>query len=388
MFSELSLDSQTTFFGAVLFVSAMILLSVYYILKFGNRKVFLILTIANVLQFIYYASLFNVSYNQLPPPRFLVNSIEVISMTLYIIAVVLTVSETIPLRWPIIGLNSVSIMLIAVFSYVNDSVAYRRITVGIAVILLFIYGMIFISKLIDKKEVKTFHLLYIIYVAFIVFQLYRVGFRIANQNANIQNFSAVVWLSITSIGSVVLKVLLNYVLLLLNMDFLNKKVRELANIDSLTKCYNRGFFFEYLRKHIKSMKRTHDSFMLALIDIDDFKHINDTYGHIIGDEVLKEFVAYIQDNIRSSDMLGRFGGEEFILFIPGKDVGDSKLALDRLLCNIQNETFSESNIQVKFSGGASFYQQVEEYTDIASLFSEIDVKLYKAKETGKNKIVY
>lgn len=388
MFTDIALDSQTVFLSATLSILAMILLSVYYIIKFENNKVFVIMTVANVIQLVYYGMLFNISYNQLPPPGFFVNSIEVVSMTLYIIAIIFTVSRKIPLHNYLIGLNGVAIVLIGVFSYVNDSVPYRRITVGITVILLFIYGIVFITKNMNKKDVKSFTLLYIIYVTFILFQLFRVYFRISNQNANIQTFNVFFWLSLTSIGSVVLKVLLNYVILLLNMDILNVKVKELANIDNLTGAYNRGFFYEYLRKHIKAMKRTNESFMLAMIDIDDFKQVNDTYGHIVGDEVLVDFVNYLQDNIRSSDMLGRFGGEEFILFIPGNSVGESRLALDRLLTNLKDEVFSEVKISITFSGGASFYQKIEEHIHISILFKEIDEKLYQAKTNGKNQIIY
>ena len=93
VFSDISLDSQTVFFFAALLIIAMIFLSIYYLFKFGSRKVFLIMSAANFLQLIYYATLFNISVMQLKPPRFFVNSIEVISMTMYIVAIILTVSK-------------------------------------------------------------------------------------------------------------------------------------------------------------------------------------------------------------------------------------------------------------------------------------------------------
>lgn len=164
----------------------------------------------------------------------------------------------------------------------------------------------------------------------------------------------------------------------------NKELEKLATTDKLTNLYNRRKIEELLEFEINRSERFNHNFGLAIVDIDKFKEVNDTYGHQIGDKVLKELASILNTNRRKTDFVGRYGGEEFVIICPESDVqGVIKLM----------ETFKEKICNYKFSKvenkTASFGVTMSQRGDtIESILKRADDALYQAKDNGRNKIEY
>ncbi|MDQ7043331.1 MAG: GGDEF domain-containing protein [Sulfurimonas sp.] len=170
------------------------------------------------------------------------------------------------------------------------------------------------------------------------------------------------------------------------------ELKEQANRDYLTNLYNRRYFNEVAQDFIKVAKRANKTMSLIIIDIDNFKNINDKYGHSAGDYVLKQLASLLEDNTRDSDIVARFGGEEFVILLPYTNkVGAFKIA-EELRISIANQDFKINNndnyIKVTISLGIDSMDNYED-TEISDVLNRADRALYQAKENGKNQtIVY
>ena len=124
-------------------------------------------------------------------------------------------------------------------------------------------------------------------------------------------------------------------------------------IDELTQVYNRKYLVESLPRFFQDFKRTGQAFTICIVDIDFFKKINDTYGHLMGDQVLRDFAQYLKQNIRSLDMIYRFGGEEFVIVFPKTTSEEAKGRLNELIKGFSKKIFNHNGISfsVSFSAG-------------------------------------
>lgn len=160
---------------------------------------------------------------------------------------------------------------------------------------------------------------------------------------------------------------------------------ELAARDSLTGLFNRGAIFDMVEQEIKRARRERCSFAVVLTDLDNFKHVNDTYGHLIGDAVLREFARRIHQNLRPYDQVGRYGGEELLVLMPGiRD--DSSARIRDLHKRITQEPFVLGNLilQVTCSFGVAWFPTP--LNTVESLVSLADQALYAAKANGRNRV--
>ncbi len=167
---------------------------------------------------------------------------------------------------------------------------------------------------------------------------------------------------------------------------LNKKLEDMAITDYLTKIYNRRYSIEYLEKEIQRCERYNTTFSIIMFDIDYFKKVNDTYGHLAGDEILKKFTEIILNNTRKSDILGRFGGEEFLLILPNAKLKQAMTLGEKLRQAIQEKVFKIKNneINITISQGVAQYKK----NDITeSVIRRADEALFKAKSSGRNKVM-
>jgi diguanylate cyclase (GGDEF)-like protein len=155
--------------------------------------------------------------------------------------------------------------------------------------------------------------------------------------------------------------------------------------DGLTGAYNKRYFMEVLNRHEQRCRRRRLPMSLVLIDIDHFKQVNDTYGHLAGDEVLQELSSRVQQITREDEVFARFGGEEFALLICDGNLREAVQLAERCHSLVRSTPFETSagTIPVTVSGGVAEY-------DMASPASEFieraDQKLYKAKKSGRNQI--
>ncbi len=161
-----------------------------------------------------------------------------------------------------------------------------------------------------------------------------------------------------------------------------KKLIKLATTDILTGVYNRLKFEEIFRQKIEDSKRYGNILSLAVIDIDFFKKINDTYGHQTGDKVLKGITSLIKNSIRKSDIFARWGGEEFVLLLPEIPKEKALILLERLRKAIERTDFHGIKTTISI-GLTQFFADDDEKT----FLSRADKALYKAKEAGRNKVI-
>jgi len=165
-----------------------------------------------------------------------------------------------------------------------------------------------------------------------------------------------------------------------------EKLEILATFDSLTGLYNRRAILGKLRDLINLAHRYKEDFSLSMLDIDHFKRVNDRYGHLTGDEVLEKIATLIRRNIRDTDIVGRYGGEEFIIILPKTNLSSSWCVAERLRITIEETEMKDSagNVfAITVSQGLAGWERDEDDT---SLISRADEALYKAKEKGRNRV--
>jgi len=165
-----------------------------------------------------------------------------------------------------------------------------------------------------------------------------------------------------------------------------EKLERLANLDSLTGLYNRRAISGKLRDLINRANRYKEDFSLVMLDIDHFKKVNDRYGHLTGDEVLEKIATLVRRNIRNTDVVGRYGGEEFIIILPQTNLSSAWVIAERIRSIIENAEMKDpaGNVfTVTVSQGLSEWERGE---DADALISCADEALYKAKARGRNRV--
>ncbi len=166
----------------------------------------------------------------------------------------------------------------------------------------------------------------------------------------------------------------------------NRALTTLIHMDSLTKVYNRKGLFDAIIPLSHLAQRNHFPVGVMMVDIDRFKLVNDTYGHQTGDEVLEIVARTLKENVRASDIVGRYGGEEFLLFFSPVDMDSLKKVAHELHDKVEAECCK--NIPVTISIGVAYgYIEKDVEEELYSLISRADTNLYQAKETGRNKVM-
>jgi diguanylate cyclase (GGDEF)-like protein len=161
------------------------------------------------------------------------------------------------------------------------------------------------------------------------------------------------------------------------------RIEELAQIDELTGTLNRRYIMKALNVEMTRAQRSNEPCSVAIIDVDFFKSINDRFGHPVGDEVLRSFALAIGANIRNIDILGRYGGEEFLLIFPGAAKEVAKNAVERLRMIIADLDWTEFSAGMTLTMSAGVCQvRVDDSPD--DLLVRIDKALYRAKGAGRN----
>jgi len=166
-----------------------------------------------------------------------------------------------------------------------------------------------------------------------------------------------------------------------------KTLIEMNTKDSLTGVYNRKFLESQLRNELKRFKRAQRPFGLIMLDIDFFKKINDTHGHLCGDFVLKSLASSVLSTIRSTDILARYGGEEFFCLLPETDIDNATHLAETLRMAVENKTFTFQNIPMQITISLGVTGMHPEIESPEALIKKADDALYEAKRTGRNKVI-
>ena len=168
------------------------------------------------------------------------------------------------------------------------------------------------------------------------------------------------------------------------LKFEKEQLRVASITDNLTQLYNRGYIINRLQQEINNAIRYNNQLCILMLDLDSFKAVNDTYGHQVGDEVLKKCAASFEKSIRNTDLAGRYGGEEYLIILPHTDIECALVVAERIREEVEALSFEHKDLKITISGGLAQYEN--ESLDL--FLRKSDERLYMAKKAGKNKIVF
>lgn len=212
-------------------------------------------------------------------------------------------------------------------------------------------------------------------------------------------FSAAVWLAaevgvgheyshfLTLAWNTVVRLMFFWLIMELLLSVRDKMatLTSLASSDPLTGLANSRFFLEQLEREHSRVRRYPELFTIAYLDRDNFKYVNDTLGHVIGDELLQRVGEVLKSNLRESDMAARLGGDEFVVFFPAMEESASKQVLEKLQRSLI-AAMAERRWPVTFSIGVVTYHEAP--SNIRKMVKIADDLMYRVKKSGKNNIAY
>lgn len=199
----------------------------------------------------------------------------------------------------------------------------------------------------------------------------------------------ITWLWRVLVAIVVVIALLFYRYLIVNkhnreLQRVNKKLEQLSQRDHLTGLHNRYYLDQAFQHELIRHKRYQHGFTIVMLDIDLFKQINDSYGHVVGDDVIKQIATLLCENVREQDVVARWGGEEFLILNPETALDGALKLAEHLRRLIRRTTFTVDKIEVTVSFGVTDYRDSEE---IEKTVQRADSALYQAKQSGRDKTV-
>ncbi|MFZ5439148.1 MAG: diguanylate cyclase [Myxococcota bacterium] len=164
------------------------------------------------------------------------------------------------------------------------------------------------------------------------------------------------------------------------------EIYRMTTVDGLTQVFNRRYFEEAIDRELSRSRRYGRPLSLVLIDIDHFKKINDTYGHLAGDAVLKEVASTVRSRTRREDVLARYGGEEFALLLPEVDQKGAALLAEKVRKLVEKHTFAFDGEEIPVTLSAGVATVLKKSEDAQELIRRADEKLYEAKTSGRNQV--
>ena len=246
----------------------------------------------------------------------------------------------------------------------------------------------FIGVILLQGKLRYFFLVAIplVFSLFIYFEMHYPNITIPYSSRESHYIDLIVGFSISFIVTALLAIIVlsRYHKAKLETDDLVKKLGDISMTDPLTGIYNRRMLSFCLDTEMRKSYEDSMPLTICLIDIDHFKQVNDTYGHLIGDDVLTELAHIIDGFMSENDILGRFGGEEFLIIFKNQTIREALKTVQSFHKTIQAREWETVN-RITISCGISEYKKGISYSDF---IGDADKRLYKAKETGRNKIVY
>lgn len=305
----------------------------------------------------------------------------------YIILAILIIYRLKVKLWPFVFFNVINLAqgIYFTLSGANQAIIHSTTSYIIALMAIFCIVIIVETKASEKKVNNIITIMML--ALFSSFHILRgTLFIIIRLNiGNIQAGSEIIkFMSILSYG---LFMFMNFMIVYLNYSYLMNKVRKLSYTDKLTGALNRGFFIKLLEVKLTDLKRKEKNLLIAILDLDDFKKVNDTYGHLVGDDVLKAFTAHLRECVRENDIICRYGGEEFLVLMEVASKREAKQALKRMHDSVRGLKITEQDISITFSGGMEFLSEKDAARNINEIIKVIDDRLYEAKKAGKDCIV-
>lgn len=172
----------------------------------------------------------------------------------------------------------------------------------------------------------------------------------------------------------------------LQLNAANQELEHLSRTDRLTHLFNRGYWEENLNAEFTRFQRYQNPISLVMFDIDFFKKVNDTYGHQAGDEALRHTSMVIQQSMRSTDIAGRYGGEEFGVILPETDEKSAVIFCERVRSSIESSTIEYENLSFNFTASMGICELKPEIKTASNWLEYADQALFKSKENGRNQV--
>ncbi len=166
----------------------------------------------------------------------------------------------------------------------------------------------------------------------------------------------------------------------------NADLAILSQTDGLTGLFNRIHWESCLQAEYKRWTRTHNTASLVMLDIDFFKKVNDGYGHMVGDEVIRHISALIKHHVRETDTPGRYGGEEFTVILPDTDLKNAFVFAERLRRSVESSIVKYNDIELNYTISLGIAEISETFASYEAWIECADAALYKSKESGRNKV--
>ncbi len=238
-------------------------------------------------------------------------------------------------------------------------------------------------KAISINLAKGFHKFFILNTVMVISAFLVLFFLLDYEKKDLLITISLVFLGIILINYFVTKVIQDRMDKLIRHSF--EKVEAQLYFDELTSVYNRKTGLNRLREELIRAKRTGKPLSIAILDIDDFKKINDTYGHLVGDRVLNYVATQIKTSLRACDIVARYGGEEFLIILPDTDEINALAALERVRKQISKKPLKVGNERL-FVTASIGLTEIELIEDPFEAINQADLALYQAKRDGKDKV--
>jgi diguanylate cyclase (GGDEF)-like protein len=166
----------------------------------------------------------------------------------------------------------------------------------------------------------------------------------------------------------------------------HEEIYRMTIVDGLTQIHNKRFFLEFLEREMSRCQRYGRTLSLIMLDIDHFKDVNDTYGHIAGDHVLKEVATAIKARVRKEECFARYGGEEFALVMPEAELDNVRIFAEKIRALVEDRAMEFEGKPIRVTVSLGIAQMATDVSDAEAFIEVADAKLYEAKRGGRNRI--
>ena len=166
----------------------------------------------------------------------------------------------------------------------------------------------------------------------------------------------------------------------------NADLALLSQVDGLTNLFNRNHWQKCIETEFKRYARHRQTSTLVMLDIDKFKIVNDKYGHTVGDDVIKHLAQVISEQVRETDITGRYGGEEFVIFLSGTKADDAMTFTERLRKTVESSVFIYNDIEIKYTISIGVAELLPAYDSVSQWLENVDKALYESKNNGRNRV--
>lgn len=385
MFTIAHLDSYTVLF--LLVVTQVIITLVFAYLSIRDpKKGFGLLTIAFTLSFASYILNLNSTEGVSSLTIFSSNIAEIGASIYVILGILKLLGYRIPRLAPA-ALGTLSVALLTFFSFQTQSsygvfvvISSLQIVLSIGVIIHLFHYQKAGNANTTTYALTLFYSLYFVSRVIGIIQLY----EYRNNAFTILNIRFYEHLMIFNLFFVIFRAFVIIILISVrynnDMNLKNMQLEQLTYTDSLTGLRNKRFIQETLSNEIKRSSRSNSIFCVALLDIDGFKNINDTYGHLFGDEVLKSFGNSIRTRLRCTDEVARYGGDEFIIVLPDTKMADCRKLFSDIQASVLKQQIGDTKISISFSVGI---KEINGNESIEEIILEVDSLMYREKNFKK-----